>query len=108
MDGDFRSINDYLGKLTPRELQVLETAMHELEASRAWPALRTMLRAEREQHVRNMSLRVLEHAEYAHHGGVVKGLVGVESIVAMVKHKANEVRAAGGFSEAETGSEGNG
>lgn len=107
MDEDFRSINAYLGKLTTRELQELEIQMVELEQSRAWPAIKALLRVEREQHVRAMSMRVLSHPEYAHKGGLVVGLVAVETVVARVKHKADEVRAAGGFSDAETGSEGN-
>jgi hypothetical protein len=104
---DFRSIDSFLGKMAPRDLQELEIRMKQLVQSPAWGAMRAMLRAEREQNVRAMSLRVLEHADYAHRGGLVKGLVAAETVIAKVLKKAEIVREAGGF-EAETGNEGTG
>jgi hypothetical protein len=103
---DFRSVNELLGTLTTTELQQLEIYMLELEQSPAFRQLLRLIRVEREQAVRGMVGRVLEHAAYAHKGGYVKGLVGPENVIATVKRKASQVRAAGGFMDAETGTEG--
>lgn len=105
-DVDFRSVDQLLGTLTTTELQQLEIYMQDLERSPAFRQLVRLLRVEREQQVRGMVARVLDHAAYAHKGGYVKGLVAPETVIATVKRKAAQVRDAGGFADAETGTEG--
>lgn len=70
---DFRSVNEYLGKLSVDELRILHEQMAELQQHPAFASLKAMLLLDREQHSRMLSKRGAAHHEVAWEGGYVRG-----------------------------------
>lgn len=95
---DFRSVGEFLRKLKAAgmdgdsEIETLRRQVRETMETPGWKHIAHLLRLEREQHVRMMAGKVLEHAEYAHKGGMVKGLAAPMVIASMVEGIARGVR----------------
>lgn len=90
---DFRSVNDFLGKLDVEELRRLNEQLAELKDMPAFEMVARLLRLDREQHSRMMSRKGQDHAEMSWEAGYVRGGATLWAVIATVEAKHRAVQA---------------